>query len=88
MESGACLLPRLPSQQTLSPALDPQRGHSRDRPLEISRTQQHVCDVTAPVALQRILPEQQLLEDPQQSETVLAYLPNDASEEAFYSGNA
>lgn len=30
--------------------------------------------------LQRILPEQQLLEDEQQAQAVLAYLPNDASE--------
>ena len=33
---------------------------------------------TCPLSLQRILPEQQLLEDEQQCKAVLAYLPNDA----------
>ena len=40
----------------------------------------HTQQPLSPPPLQRILPEQRLLEDEAQSEMVLAYLPNDASE--------
>lgn len=38
------------------------------------------CPFSASPSMQRILPEQRLLEDEQQCKAVLAYLPSDASE--------